>query len=170
VEERPAVKVDRRSLRKKSPEKPRSRPKPHRSVLKMRREAGKAAWKTRQKKGTDNYKMRRTNGRPAGVSDGMRKAEADVAWAVARASAKETIAKMIENKVIEPSDDQRANEALEVAMTIMKGPSAHQAEKLRAARVVLEWTRAKPAAKSEVTIQKAEDWLALVTADAAKDQ
>lgn len=120
--------------------------------------------KVNRKKHLASLEGRRTR---AGVPDGMRKEQAEVAWAEARVSSQETIAKMIENKVID-GDDQRATEALETAMTIMRGPSTHQGDKLRAARTVLEWTKAKPAAKSEVTIQKAEDWLALVTADAAK--
>lgn len=162
TEEPAEVKVDRRKLRKKSP-KIYKRPKPHRSVLKRRREAAKKRWAVHREKIVANMKGRRTR---AGVPDGMRKEEAEAAWAAARASAQETIAKMIENKVIE-NDDQRANEALEVAMTIMRGPSTLES-KLRAARTVLEWTKAKPASKTDVTIQKAEDWLALVTADAAK--
>ena len=51
-----------------------------------------------------------------------------------------------------------AKEALQTAVEVMRTPAADR-ERLSAARLVLEFTEAKPAAKSEVTLHQAEAWL-----------
>jgi hypothetical protein len=134
-------------------------------VLAKRREAGRKAYEKGREKLAAWHAANPGGTSRAGVPDGMTKDDAEKAWSEARASAQETIKVMKKKNIL--SDDEKANEALEVALTVMRGPSLR--EKLAAARTVLEWTKAKPAQKQEVSIQKAEDWLAMVTADAAKD-
>ena len=57
-------------------------------------------------------------------------------------------------------ENQYAREALQNALAIMKDPTSSRKDSLAATRMVLEWTEAKPASKSEVTINEAEAWLA----------
>lgn len=108
-----------------------------------------------KRKGTDTFR--------SGVPDGMRKDEADKLWAKAQNSAKETITAMEKNGVFAAEEDPRAVEALEFNITTMRGKHDIRA-RLAAAAKVLEYTKSKPVAKSEVTLNKAEDWLAQVSA------
>lgn len=103
----------------------------------------------------------------AGVPDGMRKPKADVLWAKARVKAEKTMAELKTAGLLNDADEM-ASEALQEALTVMRSPSTKQV-KLQAAKLVLEYTKAKPAAKSEITVNKAEEWLAAVTADADND-
>jgi hypothetical protein len=115
------------------------------------------------------YKRRGLPGR-VGVPDGMRRAEAEKLWARAQNSAKRTIEAMAKNGVF-INDDSAAVEALEFNITTMRGKHDIRS-RLAAAAKVLEYTKSKPVAKSEVTLSKAEDWLAQVAAsnDEANDQ
>lgn len=61
-----------------------------------------------------------------------------------------------------------ANEALEGALTVLREPST-QATKLSAAKLILEFTKSKPVAKSEVSVNKAEEWLASLAHDDLND-
>ena len=63
--------------------------------------------------------------------------------------------------------DEYAREALTTALEQMRLP-IHPKEKLAAARLVLDFTKAKPAQKQEITVTKAEEWLEAVTADNGK--
>lgn len=58
-----------------------------------------------------------------------------------------------------PDLDDVAKEALEGALTVLRGPQS-QALKLQAAKLLLDFTKAKPVSKSEVSVQNAEAWLA----------
>lgn len=98
-----------------------------------------------------------------GIPDGMRKAEADKLNAAAAESAKETMSKLEKAGVLEDADAQ-AKEALETTIHIMRKPGDKKVQ-LAAARQVLEWTKAKPAAKSDITVNKAEAWLAAISED-----
>lgn len=161
------VKRDGRAHRKRSPYTPIQRP--HR--------AGQAHARTRELyadpawKATQLAKMRaglaastgiKTR---SGVPDGMRKSQAKVFWKQARFEAALTMNKLEEAGVINPADTM-ANEALKEALTIMRMPIA-QKDRLSAARLVLDFTKAKPAQKTELTVNKAEEWLAAVTEDNA---
>ena len=64
--------------------------------------------------------------------------------------------------------DDMAKEALHEALSIMRMEIA-QKDRLAAARLVLDFTKAKPAQKTELTVNKAEEWLAAVTADNVKE-
>ena len=67
-------------------------------------------------------------------------------------------------------DDVYAVEALKAAVEIMREPGQNR-DRLTAARMVLDFTKTKPAAKSEVTIGKAEAFLeSLLTSETEEEQ
>ena len=101
--------------------------------------------------------------RRIGVPDGMRKPEAMALWAISRERAKETMTELKKAGVLDDADE-KAEEALQAALEVMRSPMG-QRETLAAARLVLDFTKAKPASKSELTINRAEEWLAQVTRD-----
>lgn len=102
-----------------------------------------------------------------GVPDGMRKADAEKLWDVAREKAKETMSELEKSGVL-VDVDAAGQEALEAALGVMRSPMK-QETCLAAARLVLDFCKAKPAQKTDLTITKAEEWLAGVMADASKD-
>ena len=93
-----------------------------------------------------------------GVPDGMTREQAAPIWEASRQRAKEDMAKLQEAGVINP-DDTNANEAMQNALEVMRSPM-NQDMRLKAAKLVLEYTKAKPVSKSEVTVNAAEAWLA----------
>lgn len=105
----------------------------------------------------------RAKGHRRNIPSGMRKEEAEREWAFARMYAKEVAKIMVETGHIE--DDPKVVAAFTSAMEVLESPMS-QGIKLQAARLILDFCKAKPVAKSEITVQKAEDWLAAVTADA----
>ena len=106
-------------------------------------------------------------GRRLGTPDGMRSDEAAHEWRFARMYAKEVTKIMVDKGQLE--DDPRVTKAFSAAVEVLESPMS-QREKLAAARLILDFLKAKPVSKSEVTVQKAEDWLTAVTADALKDK
>lgn len=103
-----------------------------------------------------------------GVPDGMRKAEAVPLNEAAKQSAKETMSKLKKAGAIGDLD-ARAEEALLESIKVMRAPGDKKV-KLAAARLVLDFTKSKPAAKSEVTVNKAEDWLKAVAENDGSDE
>lgn len=101
-----------------------------------------------------------------GIPDGMRADDAAEKWAIARQRAKKDIQNMKDTGAVDLSD-ARAEEALETTLTIMRGPMNQQTA-LAAARQVLEWTKAKPAAKTEMTVNAAEAWLSEIAKEAGE--
>ena len=75
--------------------------------------------------------------------------------AVAMKKAERILAKMPDAP---ENDDAKA--ALAVGVAVMKNPTLSAKDQLAGARMVLEWTQAKPASKSEVVVNEAEAWLA----------
>lgn len=63
------------------------------------------------------------------------------------------------------TEEQLAKAMLKEAFKLALGPSPHQT-KLAAARLVLEYTKAKPASKADLTIMNHEAWLDAVAKDA----
>lgn len=61
-------------------------------------------------------------------------------------------------------EDPRAEEALEFAIGVVR-VQAPLKDKLAAARMVLDFTKTKPAAKSDVTVHNAEQFLDDVAAE-----
>jgi hypothetical protein len=82
-----------------------------------------------------------------------------------RKSAKRKAKRMVK-KVAEENgiDDEYAKQALETVAEIMNTPGS-DAERLKAAKVMLEFKHAKPVAKSEISVHKAEDFLASLVED-----
>ena len=85
----------------------------------------------------------------------------------ARAEADKVVAIMSEQFDI---NDEYSKEALRAAVAIMREPSQNR-DKLTAARLVLDFTRSKPAASVEVTVGKAESFLSslLIEHDGPQD-
>ena len=96
-------------------------------------------------------KPKKNAGRPKGVPDGYTKETIKPIREEARKFAEEFVSK-------KDIKNDYAKEALTTAVEVMRTPAADR-ERLAAARLVLEFTEAKPAAKSEVTLHQAEAWL-----------
>jgi hypothetical protein len=107
-----------------------------------------------------------------GVFDGHTKATAAPIWKKASEEAKVIVKYLKDNDMVDtPKDDkyaQYADEALEAAVTVVRTP-ANEQTRIAAARLILDFTRSKPVAKSEVNVKTAEDWLQNVMEDIKKD-
>ena len=89
-------------------------------------------------------KPRKNPGRPKGVPDGYTKETIKPIREKAKKFAEVVVSKIdIKNEY--------AKEALETAVEILRTPSATR-DRLASARLILEFTEAKPASKSEVTL------------------
>ena len=64
--------------------------------------------------------------------------------------------------------DEVAEEAMVGALTVLRNPNSQQT-KLTAAKLLLEFSKTKPVAKSEVSVNAAEAWLASLADDNSKD-
>jgi hypothetical protein len=130
------------------------------------------AFEEKQRKNRERFQKWKEEGRfpnRRGVPNGFAGAREaiDQGRAEARTEAKEIIAKMKRNG--EPSEDPRSEESLEAAIEVVRAKAEDAngrrdylygvADRLKAAKLVLEFTKAKPATKNEVTIQRAEDFL-----------
>lgn len=94
-------------------------------------------------------------GRKIGQASSITSFRAEKLWDQARKSARKSM-EDIKKTIDLPA---AAEEALLAALTTMRSPLAAR-EKLAAAKLVLDFTMAKPVAKSEVTVNAAEAWLA----------
>lgn len=94
-------------------------------------------------------------GRPKGTPDGYTAAAIEPIRKRAKEDAERIVTIMAKENEI---DDVYAIEALRAAVEIMREPGQNR-DRLTAARMVLDFTKTKPAAKSEVTIGKAEAFL-----------
>lgn len=151
--------LDRRKLRAKSPSKtryPQKAPKKNYFATLMETEEGRAlrrTWST---------KKRINGGRPRGVPDGYRKEQIEPIRAEAKKEAERLVNIMADKFNIE---DEYSKQALQTAVEVMNVVGETR-ERLAAARLVLDFTKQKPASKNEVALTKAEDFLAsLVTED-----
>lgn len=97
---------------------------------------------------------------------GGRPKELQALRAKAQTFAKEMVAHMIKENIAAPENDL-AVEALEFAITVVRTPGMVR-DKLAAARMVLDFTKQKPATKLDATVRKAEDFLTDIVADMAK--
>ena len=100
----------------------------------------------------------------AGIPTGMNKTQAMWFRRQAKREATMTMKKLDAAGVLDDADEQ-AREALHTGLTIMRNVAMNARERLAAAKMVLEYTKAKPAQKTELTLNKAEEWLAAVTQD-----
>jgi hypothetical protein len=101
-----------------------------------------------------------TLGRPPGAMDGYNAQTRAIALEKAKEQVKKDMANI--KKTVELSE--MAEEALEGALTVLRAPASQQT-KLTAAKLILEFTKSKPVAKSEVSVNKAEEWLASLSHD-----
>lgn len=154
--------------RQKSPKKPLTHPKKAHQKGKvnyfaklMETEEGRALrrqWST---------KPRKNAGRPKGTPDGYTLEAITPIREQAKKDAERIVAIMTKDN---PIDDEYAVEALKTAVEIMREPCSNR-DRLTAAKLVLDFTKTKPAAKSEVTIGKAEAFLeSLLVSDDEEEQ
>lgn len=101
-------------------------------------------------------KKRKNPGRPKGTPDGYRLAEITPIRAKIKEEAREVVETMADKFNI---DDEYSKEALSTAIEVVRTPGETR-ERLAAARLILDFCRSKPAAKSDITVGKAEDFLA----------
>ena len=127
-------------------------------------EEGRALWKiwTDRRFAKPNGKG---PGRPRGSIDGYSKYELTQQRKKAKAEAKEIVKYMEEKKGMVIPKADFAREAIEAAVETMRMEAISPKDKLTAARLVLDFTLAKPAAQTEVTVKKAEDFLADIAAE-----
>jgi|TARA_R110002096_G_scaffold423343_1_gene630381 hypothetical protein len=112
-------------------------------------------------------KKRKNAGRPQGTPDGYTLEAITPIREQAKRDAERIVAIMSKENEI---DDVYAIEALKAAVEIMREPGQNR-DRLTAARMVLDFTKTKPAAKSEVTIGKAEAFLeSLLVAEPQEEQ
>ena len=139
---------------------PHIRNKENNPFVKMQKtEEGRRLWKLWTDK---RFLKGQTAGRPKGSITGYNFTQNNRRKAKAKAEAKEIVA-LMEKKGYEIPKQEFAKESIETAVEIMRMTEISPKDKLTAARTVLEWTLAKPVAQSEVSIKKAEDFLAMVS-------
>ena len=147
-----------RKQRPKSPSKtifPQKAPKKNYFSTLMETEEGRAlrkSWST---------KKRIRTGRPRGVPDGYRKEQIEPIRAEAKKEAERLVNIMADKFNIE---DDYAKKALATAVEVMTVVGETR-ERLAAARLVLDFTKQKPASKNEIALSKAEDFLASLLVD-----
>lgn len=109
--------------------------------------AKRKAWST---------KRRKKGGRPVGTPDGHRLNVIEPIRKEIKLEAKQVVALMIKKLDIK---DTYQTEALEAAVEIMRCPGAGR-DRLAAARLILDFTMSKPVAQAQLSITRAEDFLA----------
>lgn len=122
----------------------------------------KAIWKANMKRATAGKQ-----GRPKGLPDGMGAKAFAVHKAQVETETKIIMEHIVEQNELNPVDDAYAIEALETAVNVMR-MQGDVRNKLGAAKLVLEYTKAKPSTKSEVTVNTAEALLDQILADEGK--
>lgn len=104
-----------------------------------------------------------------GIPDGMTAAEADPLWAKARVQAEIDMKKLEDEGHVSfdmnLTDDQLAREAMLKLLEILRSPSGNKQMVNSAAGKILEYTKAKPASKTDLRVNSAEAWLQEVLAD-----
>jgi hypothetical protein len=99
----------------------------------------------------------------AGKVRGYRLAEQNAAREKAEAEAEEIVAVMADKLNIQ--EDEHAKAALEFAVSVVKDETVNVKDRLSGAKLVLDFTKSKPASKAEVEIKKAEDFLDAIAKD-----
>lgn len=95
-------------------------------------------------------------GKPHGVPRRMTVAQYEAHQAAQKPIIAKILKKMSDKGQL--PDDPRAVEALSEAMTVLRGPQTAK-DKIAAARLILDFTKAKPTTKVEHTVRTAEDIL-----------
>lgn len=97
-------------------------------------------------------------GRRQGQQDGVRLKDYLKRLEKAQATAEKAI-KIMEEKKIWTADNDVAAKAMKSAIEVMESQQGTTDSKLKAAKVILEFTQTKPVVKNETTIKSAEDFL-----------
>lgn len=105
-------------------------------------------------------------GRPQGTPDGYTLETITPIRNRAKSDAKKIVTIMSEENGI---DDIYALEALRAAVEIMREPGQNR-DRLTAARMVLDFTKTKPASKQELVIGKAEEFLESLLVDTPEEE
>lgn len=160
------------SKRKSYRDKFKHQARPHRDqnlfVRMQETEEGRLLWKI----WTDRRHLKPNGkgpGRPRGSPDGYTGAEVRKMRAIAKDEAKRMV-RIMEKKGFEIPESEFAREAIEAAVETMRMESVSPKDKLTAARLVLDFTKAKPAAQTELTVKRAEDFLADIAKDLNKEE
>lgn len=98
-------------------------------------------------------------GRRKGHQDGVRLKDYLKTLEKAKATAEKAI-RLMEDKNIWKADNDVAGKAMQAAIEVMESQIGTTDSKLKAAKVILEFTQTKPVQKNETTIKSAEDFLA----------
>jgi hypothetical protein len=104
-------------------------------------------------------------GRPHGSTDGYSRHLRKKITNKAKEEAERIVAYMESTKGFEIPKQDFAKEAITTAVELMRREDMHPKDKLTAARVVLEWTLAKPATESTVNVKTAESFLEDIAAE-----
>jgi hypothetical protein len=154
-----APKNPRRKTPRKNPNM--ARP-PHKNPLALQHKTPEGRAKFRAM-----IKTRKNSGRPLGVPDGYGKGRMVPIVEQAQKDAKKVVSIMKQDYEI---SDPRSEEALETAVEIMRTP-VHNRDRLQAAKLILDFTKVKPVAKQEVTLNNAEAFLSsLLDDDGEQDE
>lgn len=116
---------------------------------------GYTAWAERRRQQVVPAKG--VGGKTLGRASLMTAEQSDRQWVVARKQARKDMETIKKNIVL----SEAAEEALEATLVTMRSPMNQQV-KLAAAKLVLDFTMAKPVSKSEVSVNAAEAWLASI--------
>lgn len=104
-----------------------------------------------------------------GVPDGMRRERAMKLWDKARKKANWVMAELEKEGVInfdpDVPEEQMARTALMKAFEYVMSPMANVQVRHAHIRTILEWTKAKPATKTDLRLNNAEAWLQEVVTD-----
>lgn len=103
-------------------------------------------------------------GRPVGVPDGFRKVSIDPIRERIKEENKLIVRYMVTTKQFTP-DNNVSEQAFETLLEAIRVPGALK-DRISAAKALLEYTQRKPAAYSEVTLNKAETFLEAVLEEA----
>ena len=116
------------------------------------------------RKAAEARKAKNGTGTNKGIPYGHSKDTIDTARNLVYVAAKEIVQEMTEKLGI---DDEYAKEALTYCVGVIRGGENIEATgtRLQAAKIVLDFTKTKPATKSDVTISKAEDFLKQIAED-----
>lgn len=169
MEEAPKPKKQRARKREKNLHQARNDPAKNLFIRMQETPEGRALWKI----WTDRRFLKPNGkgpGRPAGSIDGYSGAELRKQRAQAKAEAIKMVDYMIKKEIVDIPEVEYAKEALVAAVESMRMEAINVKDKLAAARLVLEYTKAKPAAKSEVTVKTAEDFLLDIAKDLDQDK
>ena len=151
----PKKKVERKKAPPKPKTHPQRAPKKNYFATLMETPEGRALrkqWST---------KPRKNGGRPKGVPDGHTAESIKPIREQAKKDAIKVVDIMTDKYNIE---DEYQKEALTTAVEVMRCEGQTR-ERIAAARLVLDFTKSKPATKSNVSISKAEDFLASLLDD-----